>query len=1526
VTSAGGTGQHATVATGFASPLVALVTDHYGNPVPAVAVTFSAPATGATATLSASAPSTGTDGRASVDATASIASGSYDVTASAAGMSTTFPLFNEAGAAASISVVSGSGQSATVDAGFGAPLVAMVHDAYGNPVPGVTVTFTAPVTGPTAALSAPAPTGTDGRTEVTAIAGTAAGGFSISATIPGLASPAVFALTSTAGAPTSVTVVGGSGQSAAVDVAFAQPLEVAVADVHGNPVPGVTVTFAPPGGEPTCVLSTAAATGATGRTQVGATAGTKVGTYTVSASVAGVVTPASFGLENTVGPVASITVVSGSGQTAVVDAPFGAPLEVSVEDVHHNPVPGKLVTFTAPAAEPTATPRVTTATTGAGGYASVGLTAGTKTGGYTVSATVAQLLGSADFTLTNAAGAPASITEAGGSPQSIKIGTPFPAALAAVVRDVHQNPVPGITVTFAAPDAGASASLSAAAPTGADGRTSVTATANGVSGAYSVSATVPGVATGASWVLSNLAGVPGAITVVGGAPQSVAVGGDFAPLVVRVDDTLGDPLAGVVVFFEAPGSGATATLGGAALTGAEGRTQVTARAGTVSGDFTVTARVEGLGSPATFGLTNLAGPAATVTVVTGTPQSASAGAAFATALEVLVEDAYHNPAPSVTVTFAAPGSGASATFAPAAPATSASGHASTVATAGSLAGAYSVTASVPGVSAAAIFALTNLCVLDAACGAAAWCNTAACVPLLANDAAIPVVAAHVPPLAGICVAGAGAVCKSKACDPADDRCGFANGDGPCTADTASVCRSAVCDGDGACGWANGHGSCDAGTAGVVCRSVACSRTGVCIPAGGCALDADCGPAEWCEPAALACRSKLANGVALPSVPGHAPVLDGRCTAAAAAAICASGVCDADDACGYAAGRGPCTTATGALVCRSSLCSATGVCLDPVTCLADADCDHAAQYCDTGSHACAARLPNGAAIPVVGGHDPVVAGTCTAAAAQVVCLSGVCDPDGRCGHANGQGPCDLTTAGSVCRSATCSPVAGICIPAGGCGADADCGAQSWCDTSSFTCHDKLANGSPLPIAGGHTPPLDGVCTPSAGLAVCSTGVCDADGACGYASGHGPCSTDHAAVCRSGVCSATGVCLDPGTCLVDAECDQATQYCDTGAGLCAARLENGERLPVVRGHTPALDGSCSPEAAAVVCQSGVCDPADGRCGLVIGSGPCAADRPEMCRSGVCAATGVCVECQRDLQCGAARPVCDVAAAGCVQCRPGDDAACEGATPVCEAMTSNCAGCDGDLGAGTPRACDSSTAPWCALAGPGQGACGRCTTSAQCDGHPAGPYCDTTSGACTSQCQGDADCGPTAFCSAGGACTPKLDNGQALPVGMTCGAGVGERVCASGACDTDGACGLRNGSGTCDDGTVCRSGACDAKDHACGLLPGDGTCARDEQCRSTRCDASGTCATACGSDDQCAAGQFCDAGSCGAAQPNGHTCDRPRQCASGACTTGRCETPVQRETSTPSGGCVAVAPGVGPNALLLALAALLRRRRRR
>jgi MSHA biogenesis protein MshQ len=215
---------------------------------------------------------------------------------------------------------------------------------------------------------------------------------------------------------------------------------------------------------------------------------------------------------------------------------------------------------------------------------------------------------------------PSSVTATGGTPQSAVINTGFATALQVTVNDLVGNPVAGVTVNFAVPGSGASATLSAAsAVTNGSGVASVTATANSAAGSYNVTASVVGVVTPATFSLTNTAGSATTMTVnAGTTPQSAVINTAFAnALAVTVRDGGSNPVAGVNVTFTAPGSGAsgvfsnsTATI--TVATNASGVAAAPFTANATAGNYNVTASVVGVVTSVTFSLTNTAGVAVNV--------------------------------------------------------------------------------------------------------------------------------------------------------------------------------------------------------------------------------------------------------------------------------------------------------------------------------------------------------------------------------------------------------------------------------------------------------------------------------------------------------------------------------------------------------------------------------------------------------------------------------------------------------------------------------------------------------------------------------------------------------------------------------------------------------------------------------------------------------------------------------------------------------------------------------------------------
>jgi hypothetical protein len=318
VTATGGTPQSTADDTAFATPLTATVMAG-GSPAANVVVTFTAPASGASGTFMNGTITTTATTNASGIATSTTFSangtlGTYTVTATVSGGSgpANFSLTNTVGAPASITATSGTPQSATIDTAFAAPLVATVLDKGSNPVSGATVTFTAPTTGPSGTfangtITTMATTNANGvATSTTFTAnGTVGGPYIVTATVAGVSTPANFSLTNLVGAPASITATSGTPQSATIDTAFAAALVATVLDKGSNPVSGVTVTFTAPttGASGTfangtnTTMATTNASGVATSTTFSAN-GTVGGPYIVTATVAGVSTPANFSLTN----------------------------------------------------------------------------------------------------------------------------------------------------------------------------------------------------------------------------------------------------------------------------------------------------------------------------------------------------------------------------------------------------------------------------------------------------------------------------------------------------------------------------------------------------------------------------------------------------------------------------------------------------------------------------------------------------------------------------------------------------------------------------------------------------------------------------------------------------------------------------------------------------------------------------------------------------------------------------------------------------------------------------------------------------------------------------------------------------------------------------------------------------------------------------------------------------------------------------------------------------------------------------
>jgi protocatechuate 3,4-dioxygenase beta subunit len=334
----------------------------------------------------------------------------------------------------------------------------------------------------------------------------------------------------TSNGPNTLTLTGGSPQTAERGTAFTAGLQVALANTNGcpltTPLAGTAIVFTAPasGASGTFTASgtntlTVGADASGMATAAGFTANDLTGTYTLTASSAyGTV---SFTLTNSgAGVAATIAAVTPTRQSASVGARYARPLAVRVRDADGTPVAGANVTFTlgsggahaAAGASFAGGSSQATATTGADGVAtSPRLTADTTTGAFGATASTTGVAATVRFDLRNRAGRPAVVGTGAGSSQAAPTGRRFTIPLAVQVTDAHNNPVAGARVTFTAPSSGPSGHFSRRShPTRVTVRTDASGiavappfVANSEQGGYVVTATVRGAARAAAFALVN---------------------------------------------------------------------------------------------------------------------------------------------------------------------------------------------------------------------------------------------------------------------------------------------------------------------------------------------------------------------------------------------------------------------------------------------------------------------------------------------------------------------------------------------------------------------------------------------------------------------------------------------------------------------------------------------------------------------------------------------------------------------------------------------------------------------------------------------------------------------------------------------------------------------------------------------------------------------------------------------------------------------------------------------------------------
>ena len=589
----------------LANPFVVEVRDQNGDLLEGVTVTFSVSAGGGS--LSHTSVDTDADGLAQTTLTLGSKPGANTVTASAEGISQSTVFNVEASlpppVATSLSIVSGGNQTGLTGEALVNPFVIDVRDQYDDPMAGVTVTFAVSEGGGSLSHTS-IDTDADGLAQTTLTLGSKPGANTVTASAEGISQSTVFNVEASLPPPvaTSLSIVSGGNQTGLTGEALVNPFVIEVRDQYDDPMAGVTVTFAVSEGGGS-LSHTSIDTDADGLAQTTLTLGSKPGTNTVEASAEGISQSTVFSAEASLPlPIPTrLLSVSGSNQSGITGEALVNPFVIDVRDQYDDPMAGVTVTFAV--SEGGGSLSHTSIDTDADGLAQTTLTLGSKPGANTVTASAEGISQSTVFNVEASLPPPVatSLSIVSGGNQTGLTGEALVNPFVIEVRDQYDDPMAGVTVTFAVSEGGGSLSHTSI-DTDADGLAQTTLTLGSKPGTNTVEASAEGISQ--STVFSAEASLPLPIPTrllsVSGSNQSGITGEALVnPFVIEVRDQYDDPMAGVTVTFavsEGGGSLSAAT----ATTDANGRAESTLTLGSGTGTNTVEVSVEGITEAAIF--------------------------------------------------------------------------------------------------------------------------------------------------------------------------------------------------------------------------------------------------------------------------------------------------------------------------------------------------------------------------------------------------------------------------------------------------------------------------------------------------------------------------------------------------------------------------------------------------------------------------------------------------------------------------------------------------------------------------------------------------------------------------------------------------------------------------------------------------------------------------------------------------------------------------------------------------------------
>jgi len=275
----------------------------------------------------------------------------------------------------------------------------------------------------------------------------------------------------------------GNGQTGNAGSKLPIPITIVASNPYtGAPISGVTVTFSD-GGKKGTFSDPTAVTDSNGQASSSYTLPVLPQTLTITVTAPGYA-PATFTEQDNVGPVATLSVVSGSKQTGTVGTTLPLPIVVKAKDAVGNLIHNASVSFT-DGLKGTFNPNP--AVTGSNGEASTTYTLPTVAkNAITVTASV----GTVTLKITEAStpASPAKLVIIQGNNQTAKVNTKLAKTLIVELEDQYNNGISGQTINFT--DNGAGGSFSPVSPvTGSTGRATTTYTTGPTTGTVTIDAT-----------------------------------------------------------------------------------------------------------------------------------------------------------------------------------------------------------------------------------------------------------------------------------------------------------------------------------------------------------------------------------------------------------------------------------------------------------------------------------------------------------------------------------------------------------------------------------------------------------------------------------------------------------------------------------------------------------------------------------------------------------------------------------------------------------------------------------------------------------------------------------------------------------------------------------------------------------------------------------------------------------------------------------------------------------------------------